>query len=82
MAAQPTVVIMVDDNSDFLKSVARPLTVHGFAVRTFTSAEALLDNRDVQTPLACFSISISAASPVSSCSVGWWRWDRRARSSS
>jgi FixJ family two-component response regulator len=49
MAAQPTVVIVVDDNSDFLKSVARPLTVHGFAVRTFTSAEALLDNRDVQT---------------------------------
>jgi FixJ family two-component response regulator len=49
MAAQPTVVIVVDDNSDFLKSVARLLTVHGFAVRTFTSAEALLDNNDMQT---------------------------------
>jgi FixJ family two-component response regulator len=49
MAAQPTVVIVVDDNSDFLKSVARLLTVHGFAVRTFNSAEALLDENDVQT---------------------------------
>jgi FixJ family two-component response regulator len=49
MAAQPTVVIVVDDNSGFLKSVARLLTVHGFAVRTFTSAEALLDNNDMQT---------------------------------
>jgi FixJ family two-component response regulator len=49
MAAQPTIVIVVDDNSDFLKSVARLLTVHGFAVRTFISAEALLDNSDVQT---------------------------------
>jgi FixJ family two-component response regulator len=49
MAAQPTVVIVVDDNSGFLKSVARLLTVHGFAVRSFTSAEALLDNNDIQT---------------------------------
>jgi FixJ family two-component response regulator len=49
MAAQPTVVIVVDDNSGFLKSVARLLTVHGFAVWTFTSAEALLDNNDMQT---------------------------------
>ena len=49
MAAQPTIVIVVDDNSDFLKSVARLLTVHGFAVRTFISAEALLDNSDVRT---------------------------------
>ena len=57
MAAQPTVVIVVDDNSDFLKSVARLLTVHGFAVQTFTSAEALLDNSDVQTA-ACLLLDI------------------------
>jgi FixJ family two-component response regulator len=57
MAAQPTVVIVVDDNSDFLKSAARLLTVHGFAVQTFTSAEALLDNSDVQTA-ACLLLDI------------------------
>jgi FixJ family two-component response regulator len=49
MVTHPTVVIVVDDNSGFLKSVARLLTVHGFAVRTFTSAEALLDKSDLQT---------------------------------
>ena len=57
MAAQPTVVIVVDDNSDFLKSVARLLTVHGFAVRTFISAEALLDNSDAQTAI-CLLLDI------------------------
>ena len=57
MAVQPTVVIVVDDNSDFLKSVARLLTVHGFAVQTFTSAEVLLDNSDVQTA-ACLLLDI------------------------
>ena len=57
MAAHPTVVIVVDDNSDFLKSVARLLTVHGFAVRTFISAEALLDNSEAQTA-ACLLLDI------------------------
>ena len=57
MAAQPTIVIVVDDNSDFLKSVARLLTVHGFAVRTFISAEALLDNNGAQTA-ACLLLDI------------------------
>jgi FixJ family two-component response regulator len=42
MAAQRTIVI-VDDNPAFLKSVARLLSVHGLTVRTFSSAEALLD---------------------------------------
>ena len=46
---QSTVVIVVDDNLGFLKSVARLLTVHGFTARTFNSAEALLDNNDLQT---------------------------------
>ena len=44
MATQPTVVIVVDDNPTFLKSVTRLLTVNGFATKTFSSAEALLDN--------------------------------------
>jgi FixJ family two-component response regulator len=44
IAAQPTVMIVVDDNPGFLESVARLLSVHGFDVRTFVSAEALLDS--------------------------------------
>jgi FixJ family two-component response regulator len=44
MAAQPTVMIVVDDDPGFLKSVARLLSVNGFDVRTFVSAEALLDS--------------------------------------
>lgn len=49
MAAQPTVVIVVDDNPGFLKSVARLLTVHGITARTFNSAEALLNQNNIQT---------------------------------
>ena len=79
MAAQPTVVIVVDDNSDFLKSVARLLTVHGFAVRTFISAEALLDNSDAQTAI-CLLLDIHSASfQVSSCSAGCQHQDPSAR---
>ena len=57
MTTKPTVVIVVDDNSDFLKSVTRLLTVSGFAVRTYTSAEALLDKSDVQAA-ACLLLDI------------------------
>jgi FixJ family two-component response regulator len=49
MAAQSTVVVVVDDDPGFLKSVARLLSVHGFATRTFSSAEALLDNDAART---------------------------------
>ena len=49
MTTQPKVIVVVDDNSGFLKSVARLLTVHGFSARTFSSAEALLDNNDLRT---------------------------------
>jgi FixJ family two-component response regulator len=38
MAIQPKDVIVVDDDPGFLKSVARLLSVHGFEVRTFSSA--------------------------------------------
>ena len=41
MATQPIVVIVVDDDPGFLKSIARLLSVHGFNVRTFSSAELL-----------------------------------------
>ncbi|MDO9461204.1 MAG: response regulator [Alphaproteobacteria bacterium] len=57
MVTERTVVIVVDDNSGFLKSVARLLTVHGFAVSVFDSAEALLDNNAVQTA-ACLLLDI------------------------
>lgn len=49
MAVQPTVVIVVDDDLSFLKSVVRLLTVHGIATRTFDSAEAFLDAKNAQT---------------------------------
>jgi FixJ family two-component response regulator len=48
MMAQPTVVIVVDDNASLLKSVARLLAHHGIDSRTFASAEALLASDGVQ----------------------------------
>jgi FixJ family two-component response regulator len=57
MVTQRTVVIVVDDNSGFLKSVARLLTVHGFSVDVFGSAEALLEGNTVQTA-ACLLLDI------------------------
>lgn len=49
MMAQPTVVIVVDDDPGLLKSVARLLAHHGIESRTFASAEALLESDSVQT---------------------------------
>jgi FixJ family two-component response regulator len=57
MATQPTVVIVVDDNAGFLKSVARLLSVYGFAIRTFSSAEALIDS-DAARTAACLLLDI------------------------
>jgi FixJ family two-component response regulator len=57
MAAQPTVVIVVDDNPGFLDSVVRLLSVSGFDVRTFVSAEALLDS-DFAGIAACMLLDI------------------------
>jgi FixJ family two-component response regulator len=48
MMAQPTVVIVVDDNASLLKSMARLLAHHGIDSRTFASAEALLASDGVQ----------------------------------
>ena len=49
MATPPTIVIVVDDNAGFLKSVVRILSVHGFTTQTFSSAEALLDSDAFRT---------------------------------
>ena len=49
MMAQPTVVIVVDDNAGILKSVARLLAHQGIGSRTFASAEAVLESDSVQT---------------------------------
>jgi FixJ family two-component response regulator len=57
MVTQPIVVIVVDDNSGFLKSVARLLTVHGFTARTFSSAEWLLDS-DAARTATCLLLDI------------------------
>jgi FixJ family two-component response regulator len=54
---QPTVVIVVDDNPAFLKSVTRLLRVHGFDARKYASAEALLDSDDAQKA-TCFLLDI------------------------
>jgi FixJ family two-component response regulator len=69
MAKQPMVVIVVDDDPGFLKSVARLLSVHGFDVQTFSSAETLLAG-DGRTA-ACMLFDIpSEAFPASNCSGG------------
>src|SRR5258708_32079606 len=57
MAAQPTVVIVVDDNAGFLKAVARLLALNGIESRTFASAEALLESGSAQTATVCCSTS-------------------------
>ena len=48
MAPQQTVVIVVDDNAGFLKSVARLLAHNGIETRTFASAEALIESGSAQ----------------------------------
>jgi hypothetical protein len=49
MAAQQTVVTVVDDNASFLKAVARLLAHNGIESRTFASAEALIESGSAQT---------------------------------
>jgi FixJ family two-component response regulator len=57
MATQPTVMIVVDDDPGFLKSVARLLSVNGFDVKTFVSAEALLES-DFARTATCMLLDI------------------------
>jgi FixJ family two-component response regulator len=49
MAAQSTVVIVVDDDAGLLKAVARLLAHNGIQSRTFASAEALIESGSTQT---------------------------------
>jgi FixJ family two-component response regulator len=56
--AQPTVVIVVDDDAGILKSVARLLAYQGIGSRTFASAEALLESDSVQTA-TCLLLDIN-----------------------
>ena len=49
MAAQSTVVIVVDDHAAFLKGVARLLAHNGIESGSFASAEALLESGSAQT---------------------------------
>jgi len=80
MAAQQTVVIVVDDNAGFLKSVARLLAhIPEFESRTFASAEALLDSgQRADGNTACCSTSTSAEFRGSSCSADSRPRDRSA----
>jgi len=41
----PKTIAIVDDNAAVLKGIARLLNAHGFATRTFASAEAFLSSR-------------------------------------
>lgn len=49
MAAQPTIVIVVDDDAGLLKALSRLLAHNGIESRTFASAEALLESGNAQT---------------------------------
>ena len=45
LKGRPPTVAIVDDNASMLRSIQRLLTIEGFAVETFTSAEAFLARR-------------------------------------
>ena len=57
MAAQPAIVVVVDDNPGFLSSVVRLLSVHGFDTRAFNSAEAVLES-DAAQAAQCLLVDI------------------------
>jgi FixJ family two-component response regulator len=57
MAAQSTVVIVVDEDAGLLKGVARLLAHNGIQSRTFASAEALIESGSTQTA-ACLLLDI------------------------
>lgn len=49
MAAQPKVIIIVDDDASTLMSLSRLLMAYGFVTETFASAEALLAKNGICT---------------------------------
>jgi FixJ family two-component response regulator len=82
MMAQPTVVIVVDDNAGLLKSVARLSAHHGIDGRTVASGEALLEADTGRRQPACCLTFTSEEFRELSCSVGLRRQDRSGPSSS
>ena len=58
MAAQPPVVIVVDDDAGLLKGVARLLAHSGIESRTFASAEALIESGSAQMA-SCLLLDIN-----------------------
>jgi FixJ family two-component response regulator len=82
MMAQPTVVIVVDDDPGYLKSVARLLAQHGIDSRTFASAETLLESDRCRRQPACCLTFTSGEFRGLSCSVGLRHQDRGGPSSS
>jgi FixJ family two-component response regulator len=64
MAKQPMVVIVVDDDPGFLKSAARLLSVHGFDVQTFSSAETLLAGDGRTAACMLFDIPLGGISGI------------------
>ena len=55
LATSASIIYVVDDDTDVLGSLQFLLETHGFEVRTFRSAAALL-NRDVADEADCFVI--------------------------
>jgi FixJ family two-component response regulator len=57
VAPKSPIVIVVDDNASFLKSVARLLALDGIDARTFSSAEALIESGSAKTA-SCLLLDI------------------------
>lgn len=57
MAAQPRIVLVIDDDPSMLRSITRLLAVHGFATEAFSSAEAFLAT-DIPSAATCLLLDI------------------------
>lgn len=64
MASRARVVVVVDDDVGMLKSIARLLAVHGFEVRLFDTAEALINSGEVESA-ACLLLDIQLGNGMS-----------------
>ena len=59
MAAQPKVVVVIDDDASMLKSITRLLTLHGFATQSYISAESYLkDKTQASSSVTCLLLDI------------------------
>jgi FixJ family two-component response regulator len=50
MSATVPIVYVVDDDASFLTAISRLLRVHGFTVKTYSSAQKFLAHRDADVP--------------------------------